>query len=97
MISSIMFAQSQMKDPAARAARQSEKMKSVLSLNEAQYASIRDINEKYADKYSALKREEIAKKNKHAEFSTLRKDHQKEIETVLTSEQKTKWENYKAE
>ena len=51
MMSVIIFAQNHHeKDPKEHAAKVSEKMKTVLSLSDEQFASIKNINEKYAGK-----------------------------------------------
>jgi periplasmic protein CpxP/Spy len=97
MISSVMFAQHRGHDPLVRADRNSEALKSVLSLNDAQYATIKDINRKYAEKYVALKQNSGPREEKHETFKALHNDHRKEIEAVLTPEQKTSLNTFRAE
>jgi Spy/CpxP family protein refolding chaperone len=96
MASVVIFAQDHAKDPQARATKATEKMKQVLSLSDTQYASIKAINEKYTSK-----KEEPGKNagnaDRMAERKSLMEAREKEINIVLTPEQKTKWESFKAQ
>jgi hypothetical protein len=95
MISSVMFAQQ--KNKAAHGARL-EKMKSELSLNDTQYASIKGINKKYAEQISKIKKDSTSNKTeKHSAVKTLREQKAKEVNAVLTADQKTKYEKLKQE
>jgi hypothetical protein len=94
MISVMIYAQHKEKDPAERAAHQTERMKSQLSLNDAQYASVKTINEKYAKKFSALRNDD-AKQEKRNEVKSLKDLRQQEINAVLTPEQQQKWQAYR--
>lgn len=77
---------------------QNENMKEVLSLDDAQYASIKDINKKYAAKRHELRTDSALERDKKfQEGKALHQEQQKEVKAVLTPEQNTKWEAYKKE
>jgi protein CpxP len=97
MTSTIIFAQSRVHDPAKRAAAQTEEMKAALSLTETQYATIKEIDSKYAARYADLRKDPSAQMKKHESMTTLRAEKEKEIQTVLSPAQKTKWTSYKAD
>jgi periplasmic protein CpxP/Spy len=92
--SSVLFAQ-QGRDPKKIAAVQSEKMKEVLVLNDEQYASVRSINEKYAEQIMEAKSRSA--KGRSSELQSLRGQRAKEINNVLTPEQQKKWSQHKQE
>jgi Spy/CpxP family protein refolding chaperone len=97
MISSVMFAQTKEKHRHGGEARL-EKFKSELSLNDAQYASIKGINKKYAEQFSQLRKDSTANKTeKHVAVKELHNKREKEINAVLTADQKTKYETLKKE
>jgi protein CpxP len=97
MMSTIIFAQKKDHDPGRHAAARSEKMKTALSLNDTQYATIKGIDNKYAAKYSELRKDSSERFKKHDAAKALQAEREKEIQAVLTPEQKTKWAAYKAE
>jgi protein CpxP len=97
MMSTIIFAQSRVHDPAQRTAAQTEEMKAALSLTEIQYATIKEINRKYADRYADLRKDSSARMKKHESMTTLRAEKETEIQAVLNPAQKTKWTSYKAD
>lgn len=72
---------------------QAERMKTVLELDEQQYASIRDINEKYSKRAEEMKAN--GQVSDRSQLQALRSDRRKEVEAVLTPAQKEKWEIYK--
>jgi protein CpxP len=93
----IVFAQDHTRDPQARAAKTTEKMKQMLSLNDTQYASIKAINEKYASKrVDHGKNATPDNADRMNERKALMDAREKEINAVLTPEQKTKWETFKS-
>jgi hypothetical protein len=74
---------------------QVEKMKTELSLNDEQYASIKSIDEKYREKHHALKKDStLAKGSKSTEMKAIHKEREKEITSVLTKDQQEKWKTY---
>lgn len=91
IIGTVTFAQKKSKGPDQIAIHQSEKMKEVLALNESQSAAIKNINEHYAGKISALK----GSGNKHPQLKNLRKQKRNELNMVLTADQQVTWKNYK--
>ena len=99
MATSVGFAQQRhQKDPQEKVLIQTERMRAVLDLDEQQYASIRQINEKYAGKRSELKAETAQDKNRRMEErKAIQAEREKEINSVLRPEQRTKWEKVKAE
>ncbi|HEY0744311.1 MAG TPA: Spy/CpxP family protein refolding chaperone [Chryseosolibacter sp.] len=70
-----------------------EKLKSELALTDAQYGSIKSINQKYRAEFSELRRDSLQERTqKHLALQKLRDDRKKEIDAVLSAEQKTKLE-----
>lgn len=97
MVTTIIFAQNLVKDPNEFAVRQTERMKTVLSLDDKQYASIKGINEKYAVKQSELRKDsERVKNEKHSAMSEIKREKENEVKTVLTPEQQKTWEEHKS-
>lgn len=75
-----------------------ETMKTVLSLDANQYASIKTIQAKYAEKQRNLYKDSLlAADTKKASSKALQKERKKEIDAVLTPAQKTTWDSYKKE
>jgi Spy/CpxP family protein refolding chaperone len=98
MTSTVIFAQSKASDPGERAIRQTERMKSILLLDDAQYASIKGINQKYAEKHSAFRNADTAdREQKQKTMRDLQRERENEISAVLSPEQKTKWDAHKKE
>jgi hypothetical protein len=97
MISAITFAQSHRGGQRRHGDGQIEKMKTDLELSDTQYATIKEINKKYAAKHNALRGDSAAQSGKHIALNALRQEKDKEIQGVLTPEQKTKWETFKAQ
>lgn len=93
--SAMLFAQRGPVDPSARAAKQTDRMKEVLSLNDAQYATVKGINEKYAQKTATIRRDSSS--DFRATMQSIHAERRKEIESVLTSEQKEKWTKHQEE
>lgn len=80
------------------AERQTEQMKELLNLNETQYASVKQINDKYAEKADALRKEAAGERSKMRDkFQSMRRERQNELNGVLTTEQRTKWAQYQQE
>ena len=96
MVSIIMFAQRK-GDPMDRAAKQADKMKTELSLDDVQYKAVKAINEDFANRQlklrgdSTLAKQEIQKKS-----WALRDEKNATITKVLTEDQKGKWKSYRA-
>jgi Spy/CpxP family protein refolding chaperone len=73
----------------------SDKMKTELSLNDTQYAAIKSIEEKYGKQHTSLRKDSTkAKDEKFKAMKALRDEKQKEIDAVLTPDQKSKWVAY---
>jgi Spy/CpxP family protein refolding chaperone len=97
MVSASLLAQRQGHfDPQKAADRQTEEMNEVLKLDETQYASVKEINNKYAEKAEGLRKEAVGERRELRErFQTLRSERQQEINTVLTKDQQAKWEQHR--
>jgi hypothetical protein len=78
-------------DPAKGAKKQTEWMKTELSLSDDQAAKVESINLTYAQKRKEL-REQM-----HKQMKGLEEDKNKELTTVLTKEQISKYESKKSE
>jgi len=97
-LSIAIFAQRRQRDPQAFANRQTDTMKQVLALTDAQYATIKNINEKYVSKFSELRKDSLAGKDqKRDEARTLMQEKDKELSSVLTPDQQEKWKTHQAE
>ena len=96
MISSVLFAQRTF-DPKAMAARQTEQMKTELALDDTQYASVKSINEDFANKQVAVRdNSALSRDDKMTQMRALRTEKDEALKKVLTADQNTKWEAYRA-
>lgn len=96
MAATLVMAQPRSKDAHQHSGRNAEKMKTELSLDDEQYASIKKINEKYAGRHLMLRRDSTLERDqKLVEMKALRADRKKEVDAVLTPDQKTKWAAYR--
>ncbi len=96
VISSAIFAQKRDKHPGAAAPM--EKLRTELSLDDQQFATIKGINKKYAEQFSQLRNDSTADKgDKRVALKDLRNKRANEINAVLTPNQKTKLEKLKAD
>jgi hypothetical protein len=97
MTSTIIFAQHAKNSHKGHTDR-FEKMKTDLALTDAQYASIKSIDQKYDNQRTALKNDTAqTREAKGAAFKTMRTNEENEITALLTADQKTKWDKLKAE
>lgn len=97
MASSVIFAQRKF-DPQAMAARQTEKMKTELTLDDKQYASVKSINDEFANKQQALRgNSALSREDKMKQMKALGMEKNDAIKKVLTADQNTKWEAYRAQ
>lgn len=97
MISSFVFAQ---KKDGHHRQRQGglEKLKTELALDDQQYATIKGINQKYAEQFSQIRKDTVtSKSDRHTTLRALRDKRQTEINAVLTTQQKAKFETLKKE
>jgi Spy/CpxP family protein refolding chaperone len=95
MLSSLIFAQKKER-PHGQREGHLERLKTELSLSDAQYASIKGINKKYAEQFSQIRKDSVTtRKDKHTTLKGLREKRQSEINSVLSPEQKTKLETLK--
>jgi hypothetical protein len=98
LASSVIFAQRRDFDPQAMATRQTEKMKTELALNDTQYASVKSINEDFANKQKALQdNSTLSREDKMKQMKALGTEKDEVLKKVLTAEQHTKWEAYRAQ
>lgn len=87
----MIFAQQKV-DPMKRAAKQADKMKTELSLDEVQYQAVKAINEEYADKRSQVWRDTtLSKEAKHEQTRILHQEKDAALKKVLTEEQHKKF------
>jgi hypothetical protein len=94
----VSFSQHKQKDPEGRAAHQTEKMKTLLSLDDTQYAAVRKINEEYAVRFMTFRQEKDSHNNDRREaIKKLREEKDKELASVLTADQQTKWRSFREE
>jgi hypothetical protein len=96
LMSIMSWGQSGNQEPAKAATNQTDEMKSVLSLNDTQYTAVRDINQKYAEKIGAIHKDaQSAHDKQRDEIKSLKNQRDKDLKTVLSPEQQTKWEGYR--
>lgn len=98
MISTFIFAQNNAAGPRKGRVDRGETMKTVLSLDDAQYSSIKEINKKYDEQHHALRKDSTMKRDdKFEQHKKLNDQRQSEINKVLTPEQSSKWASFKKE
>lgn len=85
------------KTPEERAKMLTDKMKEKLTLTDAQYQSVYDINLKYAQKSDELMKGSEDKQAKMQEFKSLQESKDKELKAVLTADQDKKYDEIKAQ
>lgn len=96
MVSTIIFAQRRV-DPIERAAKQADKMKTELSLDEVQYKAVKAINEEYAEKQIQVWRDStLSRESRHDRMRTLHDEKEAAMKKVLTEEQHEKLEASRA-
>lgn len=84
--------------PETRATQKTERMKQDLGLTDKQAEKIKEINLKYAQKADENRNAQAAEREKkRAERDAVQAEHQKEIENVLTKEQREKWTQIRKE
>jgi hypothetical protein len=93
VISTVAFAQVK-QNGHRNAGGQSDKMKQVLSLSDEQYASVKSVNQKYAEKFKELRKDGGTSRD---DFRTLQQERRAEINAVLTEAQQQSWKEYRAE
>ena len=78
-----------------RAARQADRMKMELSLDDVQYKVVKAINEDFADRQLTLRGEStLSKQEIQKKAWTLRDEKNATLAKVLTEDQKSKWKSY---
>jgi Spy/CpxP family protein refolding chaperone len=96
VVSTIMFAQGKM-DPVERSARQADKMKTELALDDVQSKAVKAINEEFALKFSNVRRDStLSKDEKQKKMRNLHQEKDAAIGKILTPEQKEKWASQRA-
>jgi len=97
LVSTIIFAQRKV-DPMERAARQTEKLKKELGLDEVQYKAIKAINEEYAGKHAAVWQDSsLSKVGKRDRMRSLHQEKKDAFNKVLTKEQQEKLAAHRSE
>jgi hypothetical protein len=95
MASSVLFAQRKF-DPQATATRQTEKMKTELTLTNEQYASVKSINDDFAREQQTLRdNSALSREDKMKQLKEIGARKNEALKKVLTAEQNSKWEAYR--
>lgn len=90
IVTTIMLAQRTM-DPMQRAAKQAERMKTELGLDEVQHKAVKAIHEDHAAKLTKVWRDStISKEAKHQQVKALHNERETALKKVLTKEQHQK-------
>ncbi len=93
---SVIFAQDK-KSAEARATKQTNQLTKKVALNADQNKKVYDINLAIDKQIDAVRLEEKGKKGgHHGKIAQLQKDRESQIVAVLTPEQKTKYDEWKA-
>lgn len=79
------------RDPAAMAKRQSDRMKTELSLTDEQYAKVVAVNEKAAEKMKTLRENGTSRESMREERTKMDKEKDDEFVKILSKEQWDKW------
>jgi hypothetical protein len=88
--STVIFAQRN-GDPLERAARQAERMKTELKLDDVQYKAVKAVNEEHAGKLMHLRRDStLSKEARNQHMKTLHNERETALKKVLTEEQQKK-------
>lgn len=97
LVSTIVLAQHKQVSPDQIATRQSDRMKSVLLLTDTQYASVKTINGKYAEKQMTLRNDQnLSREARHEKMKSLREEKNVELQQVLTKDQQVKWKEFQS-
>ena len=92
MVATLVMAQENGRESHRRAA--ADKMKSELSLSDAQYERIKAIDESYRARFHALRADSTkSKEDKMKSMRSLGDARKQEVTNVLTEEQKSRWES----
>lgn len=98
VISLNSFGQEAQPDPAARAKKISERMKTELSLSEDQYKKVYDINLAYTKQMADLRNKTSEdRKEKMNSFRELGKNRNEELKAVLSADQMSKYQDMQKE
>ncbi len=90
IVSTVMFAQRKM-GPMERAAKQAERMKTELGLDDVQYKAVKAINEDHAAKLSKVWHDStMSKDTKHQQMKALHNEREAALKKVLSAEQHKK-------
>lgn len=82
-------------DPMIRAARQADKMKSELSLDDVQYKSVKAIHEEFVGKQNQVRMDSaLSTEAKRELMKSLQNEKSEAVKKVLTKDQITKWNAY---
>jgi Spy/CpxP family protein refolding chaperone len=99
LISAVTFAQKGRghHDPKERATKRADHMKKELSLNDDQYAKVKSLNEKYSERYAAVKKDtSLTRGRTMSRMKSIRSEQETELKKILTPDQATKWDALKA-
>ena len=97
LVSTIIFAQRKV-DPMERTARQAEKLKKELGLDEVQYKAIKAINEEYAGKQATIWRDSsLSKEERRDRMQAVHQEKKDAFTKVLTKEQQDKLAAHRSE
>jgi len=99
LISAVTFAQKgkHSHDPKERATRSADHLKKELSLNDDQYAKVKSLNEKYSERYAAVRKDtSLTRGRTMSQMKSIRGERETELKKILTPEQVTKWDALKA-
>jgi hypothetical protein len=85
------YAQQSKHTPEEKAKKMTDSLKSSLSLTDAQYSKVYDLNVNYITKMQTLRQQTGTKDEKMQSFKDLRKARNKDLEAALTQDQLVKY------
>ena len=86
---------SQQKDKVNKAQKRADRMKTELSLSDDQYNKVLELFTNQGAQMKSLKDPKVSKEDRKAKMKTLRSETKSQMQNILTSEQKTKFKEFK--
>jgi hypothetical protein len=97
LVSINSFAQQKKFTPEERAKMSTDRMKTAVNLTDSQYTKVYDLNLKYAQKMKELRGASGTMDEKRDSFKGLRQEQQKELSTILSSDQMSAYKEMQRE
>lgn len=86
---------SQQTDKVNKAQKKADRMKTELSLSDDQYNKVLELFTNQGTQMKSLKDQNVSKEDRKAKMKTLRSETKSQMQNILTSDQKTKFKEFK--